>query len=750
MLAATLALLGLALAPTAPDDPAPDARAAYLDARSKAGRDADAQVRLALWCEQHGLPAERLKHLALAVLADPAHAAARGLMGQVEDSDGRWRKPEEIVRRTQADPASLEALAEYDRRRAASDDSADDQWALGVWCEQNGLPLQARAHFTSVARLDPSRDAAWKRLGCKKVDGRWMTAAQVAAYKLDRDEQEAADRRWRPRLEKWRDQLRDERRRADAEAGLAGVRDPRAVPSIVRTFGTASESDQRHVVQLLGQIDSREASRALAALALIGKSDAVRRQAVESLRARDPREYADLLIARLRDPIEYEVRNVNGPGNPGVLYVKGKQANLRRVYTSPGAPGPAPGDRLVGYDDAGLPMVVRDLGTFETGWFQWSQYAPAVAALPMVQAARSGLGVPTAEQYRQEVAAAQARLAQFGAQAGTPEARQALQGISTALGHTSTPDPRLLMTYPLAALAQGDPILSTIAAEGLYGSIPLNPGTYLDIRYRAQATIPLGAMQAEAQRAAMSAQAQLDADVASIEAQNTEIGRVNDRAVSALRDATGQDFPAEREAWEAWYVDQLGYRSVGQSSTATPTVTEVVPFDARPVPVLVTGQRLEHQRVSCFGAGTLVHTLHGLRPIESLRVGDPVLSMDPKTGRLDYQPVLAVHHNPPGATVNVGVGDETIVASLFHRFWEAGRGWTMARDLQPGDPVRTLAGPEPLAGVSQGADQPVYNLDVAGGRTFFVGRAGVLVHDNSLPDLRATPFDRPAELADAR
>ena len=47
-------------------------------ARKKAGRDAKAQVRLALWCEAHGLTAERLKHLSLAVLYDPANALARG------------------------------------------------------------------------------------------------------------------------------------------------------------------------------------------------------------------------------------------------------------------------------------------------------------------------------------------------------------------------------------------------------------------------------------------------------------------------------------------------------------------------------------------------------------------------------------------------------------------------------------------------------------------------------------------------
>ena len=36
---------------------------------------------------------------------------------------------------------------------------------------------------------------------------------------------------------------------------------------------------------------------------------------------------------------------------------------------------------------------------------------------------------------------------------------------------------------------------------------------------------------------------------------------------------------------------------------------------------------------------------------------------------------------------------------------------------------------------------PVFNLDVAGARTFFVGMKDALVHDNTLPDSHLEPFD---------
>src|SRR5262245_61155569 len=85
---------GAAVAGAAP--PGDSAREAYAALKAAAGRDADAQARLALWCESHGLTAERARHLALAVLADPQHGLARALLGHVRDGDA-WRRPEEVA-----------------------------------------------------------------------------------------------------------------------------------------------------------------------------------------------------------------------------------------------------------------------------------------------------------------------------------------------------------------------------------------------------------------------------------------------------------------------------------------------------------------------------------------------------------------------------------------------------------------------------------------------------------------------------
>ena len=65
----------------------------------------------------------------------------------------------------------------------------------------------------------------------------------------------------------------------------------------------------------------------------------------------------------------------------------------------------------------------------------------------------------------------------------------------------------------------------------------------------------------------------------------------------------------------------------------------------------------------------------------------------------------------------------------------------MARDLKPGDEVRTLGGTAKVLSVGPDQVRRVYNLEVADGHSFFVGRSGMLVHDNSLVEPTPAPFD---------
>ena len=69
---------------------------------------------------------------------------------------------------------------------------------------------------------------------------------------------------------------------------------------------------------------------------------------------------------------------------------------------------------------------------------------------------------------------------------------------------------------------------------------------------------------------------------------------------------------------------------------------------------------------------------------------------------------------------------ESIVATEIHRFWIAGAGWKMTRELRPGDRLRVVGGTVQVRAVSREPKQLVHNLEVARKSDFFVGRQGAL------------------------
>jgi Pretoxin HINT domain len=263
-----------------------------------------------------------------------------------------------------------------------------------------------------------------------------------------------------------------------------------------------------------------------------------------------------------------------------------------------------------------------------------------------------------------------------------------------------------------------------------------------------QIQVPIGEMVLETQISAAVAQQQLANDVAALENANNGIRRTNDSVLMALKTITGGELGDDGAAWNKWWTDQLGYASTATSTAPVPTFVENVPIGYTPTATstfVITDSLIGYERTqhhSCFAAGTAVRTIDGDRRIESIRAGDLVLVQDTKTGALGYQPVVAAYHNPPSPTLKVKLGEaDAVVATGIHRFWKAGKGWTMARDLKVGDLVRTLGGVAKVSAVENDRTQPVFNLEVAEGRSFLVGKLGVLVHDNSLVEATPAPFD---------
>ena len=191
---------------------------------------------------------------------------------------GKWQRPDAVRREIQDDPASRDLIREYLQRRSQTARKPDAQARLATWCEQKGLQEQAIAHYSEAVRLDPSRAATWRHLGYKKQGDRWVKADELAAERLEAERQRHADKQWEPKLKRLRESLEAKvaARRTKAEATIAEVTDPRAVPMIWAVFVRGSERSRLAAVQMLGQIDGPAASNALAALAVLNPSAEVR------------------------------------------------------------------------------------------------------------------------------------------------------------------------------------------------------------------------------------------------------------------------------------------------------------------------------------------------------------------------------------------------------------------------------------------------------------------------------------------
>ncbi len=668
-----------------PDISSPDL-AAYQAARERVGGGAAGQVDLALWCEAHGLNAERMKHLALAVLADPSNVVARGLLGLVADEHGRWRRPEEIAERTRAEAGA--ALSEYTTRRDRTPETAEAQWKLALWCESKGLKPEAVAHLTAVTRLDPTRSSAWKHLGYKVHAGRWMTGDQIAAEATEADAQGRADRHWRPVFERARGYLafKSHDRQEQAAAILATATDSRVVPSVVAVLGRGPEPAHSLGVQILGRIDSPASSRALAEFAVSSPWESIRRAAVETLRRRDPRDFVHIMIARLRDPITYHVRPVGGPGQAGELLVEGDQVNVNRVYTPPPLPElPITPGSWIRFDETG--QLVVELATVAQRGVFFSPLQPALSGL-----------------------------------IGGRDRERPANVAAAMLGPNSG-----LATVPFR-IRDAAPVST---ADGI-----LPPTT---------TAVPLGKMVEEVRRAAYESRVQQRDDVQALEQMNAGVRKTNDLIIGMLAAVLGETTGTTRSDWERWYNDRRGYTRAPRLLALKSTVVQDVAPAYTPAPI---GQFVYDRQVGyyipnrdCFAAGTPVRTLDGPRPIEGLKVGDRVLAQDARTGSLGYQPVVAVHHNPPADTLRLSLGAETIVTTGIQRFWKARQGWVMARDLKPGDVVRALGGLARVESVESAMNLPVFNLEVGDRHDFFVGTSGVLVHDHTEVEPVERPFD---------
>jgi RHS repeat-associated protein len=141
----------------------------------------------------------------------------------------------------------------------------------------------------------------------------------------------------------------------------------------------------------------------------------------------------------------------------------------------------------------------------------------------------------------------------------------------------------------------------------------------------------------------------------------------------------------------------------------------------------------------CFVAGTEVHTPDGPREIQDLEPGDRVWSYDEDTKQVLDQKVTKTFITPEQAVLDLALLDSGGNREVFrvtgeHPFWKEGAGWSPAESLSAGDKIYRLSGGslqvESVANVPK--RETVYNLEVQGTHTYFVGDQGALVHNSCL------------------
>ena len=229
--------------------------------------------------------------------------------------------------------------------------------------------------------------------------------------------------------------------------------------------------------------------------------------------------------------------------------------------------------------------------------------------------------------------------------------------------------------------------------------------------------------------------------------ENLRTRQLNERIADTLNLATDQSLPASPEAWWEWWneenevfleggkplhsvrpTEQLArlerFRDAEQQQRAR-EAAEWSRSDAR-------RQWSQNRRRDCLAAGTIVWTATGPVAVEKIQIGDLVLSQDVESGELAYKPVLRTTIRPTTTLVKIQAGDETIEASGGHPFWVSGEGWVKARDLASGMELHCADGTMRITIVDDGREQPSYNLIVADFNSYFVGKARVLSHDNTV------------------
>ena len=136
----------------------------------------------------------------------------------------------------------------------------------------------------------------------------------------------------------------------------------------------------------------------------------------------------------------------------------------------------------------------------------------------------------------------------------------------------------------------------------------------------------------------------------------------------------------------------------------------------------------------CFVAGTMILTAMGLKAIETIKIGDMVISTNTDTMESGAKVVLQTFVNETKELVHIMINGEKISTTPGHMFYDVIKGWTPAITITHGDVLllKDNVHMEIDLVTYEQFDNPikVYNFEVADWHTYRVGNGCVLVHND--------------------
>lgn len=228
-------------------------------------------------------------------------------------------------------------LDDYILLRQKDRATADQEYELGVWCEEHNLKDMAQVHFDQTVKRDSTHELAHRKLGHVLLEGRWLNADEVKEaqgmirYKgrwMTPEEKErlemlaataAEGSSWVKRLKLIREAYvsNDSARSREAERRLLAIEEPAAVGPVLRVLGEDPAPPLRAMAaKVLGGIPGAEAANGLVGRFLQEIDDDVRQTTLNEIARRDESEVVPLLVRSLRSKYHEIVnRSAWGLGN---------------------------------------------------------------------------------------------------------------------------------------------------------------------------------------------------------------------------------------------------------------------------------------------------------------------------------------------------------------------------------------------------------------------------------------------------